>query len=228
VGQVNQLMNRNQTFSCFVVDRLKYSSVDLHAALAVDPNDVSKTWLSNQCETLTYQALVVIYRLGQANFAAPGQTIVGKPVTLENSGLSRRTILYGLEAINAHNGWAMAITGAIIVMTGLTVLSTIISQLHRIIDFMENRKSKKAKTETPQEQPPVKEIQSAATALSNLGDRVDRLCLMTTDAGDSFDLITLHQLFIQNDDPHPHLTIRSLREQGYLVPTGEGRFTWKR
>ena len=46
--------------------------------------------------------------------------------------------MYGLEAINAHNGWAMALTGAIIVMTGRTVLSTIISQLHRIVDMMQH------------------------------------------------------------------------------------------
>ncbi len=134
--------------------------------------------------------------------------------------------MYGLEAISAHNGWAMAITGAIIVMTGLTVLSTIISQLHRIINIMENRKS--AETQTPQEQPPVMETQPVARDLSDLGSHVDRFHLMTTDAGDSFDLITLHQIFIQNDDPHPHLTIRSLREQGYLVSVDEGRFSWKR
>jgi len=134
--------------------------------------------------------------------------------------------LYGLEAINAHNGWAMAITGAIIVMTGLTVLSAIISQLHRIVDFLENRGNKK----TPAAEEPafVTGIQPAPATLSDMGPSVERFSLMTTDTGDSFDLATLHQIFIQNDDPHPHLTIRSLREQGYLVAAEEGRFSWKR
>ena len=148
---------------------------------------------------------------------------MGKPVLIENSSISRRYILYGLEAINAHNGWAMAITGAIIVMTGLTVLSAIISQLHRIIDIFENRKAQKAQLE-----PTVMDTQPVAVTLSDLGSSVDRFSLMTTDAGDPFELATLHQIFIQNDDPHPHLTIRSLREQGFLVSAGEGRFTWKR
>ena len=31
--------------------------------------------------------------------------------------------MIGLQAISAHNGWAMAITGSIIVMTGLAVLA---------------------------------------------------------------------------------------------------------
>jgi hypothetical protein len=51
--------------------------------------------------------------------------------------------------------------------------------------------------------------------------------LLTQEIGDTFDLATLFQIFIQHDDPHPHLTIRSLREQGYLVSTGEGLFSWK-
>ena len=136
--------------------------------------------------------------------------------------------MYGLEAINAHNGFAMAITGAIIVMTGLTVLSIIISQLHRIIDMIENRKAKKDLSRTMQEKTPAMKTQPVAMDLTDLSSRVDRLYLMTTDAGETFDLTTLHQIFIQNDDPHPHLTIRSLREQGYLVSAGEGRFTWKR
>ena len=136
--------------------------------------------------------------------------------------------MYGLEAINAHNGWAMAITGAIIVMSGLTVLSIIISQLHRIIGLLENRKTKNDLAQTAEEQTPVMETQPALTELSDLGNNVNRFQLLTTDAGETFDLTTLHQIFIQNDDPHPHLTIRSLREQGYLVSAGEGRFTWKR
>jgi len=45
--------------------------------------------------------------------------------------------LYGLEAISAQNGWAMAVAGALIVISGLTVLSLVISQLHKIAAFLE-------------------------------------------------------------------------------------------
>ena len=47
--------------------------------------------------------------------------------------------LYGLEAISAHNGWAMAVVGATIVFTGLVILSFAISQIHRILSFRETR-----------------------------------------------------------------------------------------
>ena len=45
--------------------------------------------------------------------------------------------MYGLDAISAANGWAMAIAGALIVMTGLTVLSFVISQLHKVAGLLE-------------------------------------------------------------------------------------------
>ena len=41
--------------------------------------------------------------------------------------------MYGLEAIAAHNGWSMALAGALIVFAGLLVLSSVISQLHKIL-----------------------------------------------------------------------------------------------
>jgi hypothetical protein len=135
--------------------------------------------------------------------------------------------LYGLEAINANNGWAMAITGAIIVMTGLTVLSTIISQLHRFVDILERHKDKKAKTDIVKEQASTTDPQPGPTPLSDLSKAMEQFYLLTTETGETFDLTTLHHVFIQNDDPHPHLTIRTLREQGYLVPAGEGLYTWK-
>jgi len=47
--------------------------------------------------------------------------------------------LYGLEAINANNGWAMAIIGPLIVMSGLTILSIIISQLHKLAAILDKK-----------------------------------------------------------------------------------------
>jgi hypothetical protein len=46
--------------------------------------------------------------------------------------------LYGLEAITTHNGWAMSLAGALIVFAGLVVLSTVISQLHKILGIGDN------------------------------------------------------------------------------------------
>jgi hypothetical protein len=46
--------------------------------------------------------------------------------------------LYGLEAINANNGWAISAVGIIIVFSGLVGLSLVISQLHKGLYLFEN------------------------------------------------------------------------------------------
>lgn len=50
--------------------------------------------------------------------------------------------MYGLEAINAHNGWSMAVVGPLIVMSGLTILAIIISQLHKLVALMGGKDKK--------------------------------------------------------------------------------------
>jgi hypothetical protein len=135
--------------------------------------------------------------------------------------------LYGLEAIQAHNGWAMAVTGAIIVMIGLAVLSFIISQLHRIIDLVDGLKNRKPKKTTVRGRTSITKSPSGPPPLSDLSETSKRFQPLTKEIGDPFDLAALFQVFMQHDDPHPHLTIRSLREQGYLIPDGSGLFTWK-
>lgn len=177
--EVNHLMVPKQTFSCFVVDRVKYSGVEL---------------------PYTY-TIICIYK------------------EVQN--------VYGLEAINAHNGWAMAVTGAVIVAIGLSVLSFIISQLHRITDIVDSRNAQKLKKLNVQSPADVSASQPVLPPLSNLGETMNHFKLLTQEIGDPFDLAALFQIFIHHDDPHPHLTIRSLREQGYLVSAGEGLFSWK-
>lgn len=135
--------------------------------------------------------------------------------------------MYGLEAIQAYNGWAMAITGFIIVITGLSVLSLIISQLHRIIDMVDNRSAQKSKKLSARSQATVSESKPELPPLSNLAETMKRFKPLTEEIGDPFNLADLFQIFKLHNDPHPHLTIRSLREHGYLVPSGEGLFAWK-
>ena len=133
--------------------------------------------------------------------------------------------MYGIEAINAHNGWAMALAGALIVMSGLSVLSFIISQLHKILGLLESRQ----KTEDMDQQSAPAPI-PAATADHNLSDLEGSLscyCDETASLGSAFTLQDLFAVFQACDFPHPHLTIRSLKEEGFLIPAGEGRFSWK-
>ena len=137
--------------------------------------------------------------------------------------------MYGLDAISHYNGWAMASAGALIVMTGLSVLSFIISQLHKVVDWPLGKGSHKVseKEAAPTEKIAGPEDPSSAVCWPlDLPRTAERLKALTASLGDEFQLAELHSVFIQNDIPHPHLTINCLRDAGLLMPRGEGVFFW--
>jgi hypothetical protein len=120
----------------------------------------------------------------------------------------------------------MAIAGALIVMAGLTVLSIVISQLHKIAAFLEKRVEKRSQKKqaviiTPKgavvPKPPAFDIDEAQARLKPLA----------AELGESFELTNLYELANSGELPHVHLSIRSLRESGIIVPAEDGRFVWR-
>jgi len=132
----------------------------------------------------------------------------------------------GLAAISASNGWAMAAAGACIVIGGLAVLSFIISQLHRMIAIFEKRDKTE---EAPQTATDLGSHVSSAPIdqLSDVAATARVYRSLTAELGESFELIQLYRLLETAKIPHPIITVRELRGAGYLVPTGDGAFSWK-
>ncbi|MFC1843973.1 OadG family protein [Thermodesulfobacteriota bacterium] len=126
--------------------------------------------------------------------------------------------MIGLQAISAHNGWAMAVTGSIIVMGGLSILAFIISQLHKMIGLFEKKKK---------EASPFAKPAADIDVLSDLAATARMYQPLTADLGDSFHLADLYRIFEREQLPHPHLTISALREAEYLQSLGDGYFGWK-
>lgn len=134
----------------------------------------------------------------------------------------------GFEAISYYNGWAQAVAGALIVMTGLSLLALIVSQLYKIVEFSENLGKNKdsARVKKKEDDLPADTVPDLLKVdINGLGELsrpyADKL-------GDSFQLRELYDIFQKNSLPHPHLTIRSLREAGKIVPLGDGMFCWNR
>ena len=126
--------------------------------------------------------------------------------------------MFSFELITANNGWAMALAGALIVMTGLSVLSFIISQLHRLVDVFEKKEPAPAKTG------PKKIPEKFPGSLDEVAALYEPL---VNQLPESFSLEKLYVLTRENHFPHPHLTLRSFREAGILTSLGEGQFCWK-
>jgi len=131
--------------------------------------------------------------------------------------------VYGIEAINHHNGWAMAIAGALIVLFGLALLSFVISQLHKFAALIENLAKKRSQpTETK-----VETDAAQQRSLLDINQLRERYRMLTADLGDTFELAKLYEIATESGLPHVHLTIRSLREAGILMPVGKGVFKWQ-
>ena len=132
--------------------------------------------------------------------------------------------MYGLAAIQQANGWAMAGAGACIVLTGLAVLSFLISLIPRLTGIFEEKvhppietaaTAAKPKTIVPDTLPD--DLNAAATIYLSL----------TEDLGNDFSLIDLHRKSREVGLPHPHLSINRFRDAGILVSIGDGRFSWQ-
>lgn len=132
--------------------------------------------------------------------------------------------MYGLEAINAYNGWAMAITGPLIVMSGLTILSIIISQLHKLVALFDKKDIKPT-------DPAVKgkdEISVPRVLPTDISETAQIYQQLIYKLEQPFELRDLYRVAEENDFPHPVLTVSRFREAGILKDAGEGVFIWNR
>jgi Na+-transporting methylmalonyl-CoA/oxaloacetate decarboxylase gamma subunit len=133
--------------------------------------------------------------------------------------------LYGLEAINEHNGWAMAVVGAAIVFSGLVILSFAISQIKRILSFFENR-NQPQETAAATDENLIGTIAVPETFCNDVTETAMYYRPLTDQLGDSFQLSELYKICGKYNFPSPHLNIRSLRAAGILLAEGNGFFRW--
>jgi len=128
--------------------------------------------------------------------------------------------MYGIEAINAVNGWAMAAVGALIVFSGLVVLSLVISQLHKFVPLLEKFVGEKVDSKDNTSPPP------PPTKAPDIREQASLFQPIINNLGSSFPLSELYSQAQEHRLPHPHLTISSFRDAGILVPLGDGIFSW--
>ncbi len=135
--------------------------------------------------------------------------------------------LFSLQRIAAENGWSMAALGIIIDLTGLAVLSLIVSRVPKFVGFIE-KTSALLKKES--EKKPTKK-HGEAPAHDFLSERdVHKTARIyreyTAGLEEPFQLSALYRACEKKGLPHPHLTIKALREENLLVSEGNGLFRW--
>ncbi len=140
--------------------------------------------------------------------------------------------IFSFQRIAEHNGWSMAGLGITIDLLGLTLLAIIISQVPKLVGLIEKIKGlfQKSPTDTADNAPEA-DNQVGQTPVYDLSlDGIKEVGALykekTNELGDSFELTALYHVSDKLGLPHPHLTIKSLREAGLLQPEGDRRFAW--
>jgi len=129
--------------------------------------------------------------------------------------------VYGLNAINAHNGWAISVVGVTIVFTGLVMLSMAISQIHKLLDLWENKNelSLFRKKESVKTQPRVQ-------LTPGQKESARQFKLLAETLNEHFSLPRLLSLARVSGIDHPHTTLAVLLETNIIVDDTQGYHVW--
>lgn len=137
--------------------------------------------------------------------------------------------MYGLEAITANNGWAMSLAGALIVFAGLVVLSSVISQLHKVLKIWDKKPLPEDETPAVKEAPEYEPIVDLPRVLpSDIYEVADLYQPLIDEIGDTFYLTSLYALARKNQFPHPHITLTAFRDHDIVISHGDGVFSWNK
>lgn len=138
--------------------------------------------------------------------------------------------MYGIEAINANNGWAISAVGITIVFSGLVLLSFVIAQLHKGLDLYENpRKIKgwfsfKKKQEKVDNSIETEEILFVLTEEQK--EIAKQFALLVSTLEDHFSLPRLLELARISGVKNFHSNLNILLKSDILFPDKEGFFCW--
>ncbi len=136
--------------------------------------------------------------------------------------------MYGLEAINANNGWAICVVGISIVFSGLVSLSLVISQLHKVLALYENPSKIKAFFKTKKTQKQVEDGQDTFVDLVLTQSQKEvskQFALLVRTMEDHFSLPRLLHLAKISGLKDPYSNLNNLLKIGIVIPDGEGFFT---
>lgn len=139
--------------------------------------------------------------------------------------------MYGLDAINAHNGWGISVVGITIVFSGLVSLSLVISQLHKVLALWEDPSKIKALFKAKEKKDRSQDDHNKQTPAPEVftesrKEAAKQFALLARTMEDHFSLPRLLYLARISDLQDPYSTLNLLLKADIIVPDGSGFFTW--
>lgn len=152
--------------------------------------------------------------------------------------------MYGLQAINAANGWSVTIAGISIVFTGLLVLAAVMAKMEKLLTLWDRKgelfrlgKGKAEVKTVPEPAVPGEYVKSAATESAAVVlsheqmEAATAFQLITNRLGEPFSLTQLLEKAALHGVSHPHRHLETFL-QLHLIVEGEddqrGFYRWRK
>ncbi len=137
--------------------------------------------------------------------------------------------MFDIGAISANHGWEYAALGVSIVFTGLILLATAISQLHKLLTFWDNRgaflenlQKKLASKEQPSE-----DDMPEPDITGDVKESAKDYKILIDWLGEPFALPKLLEAAIKSGLYCPHAAINDLIRAGLIQPDDKGYYIWR-
>ena len=134
--------------------------------------------------------------------------------------------MYGLEAINANNGWAISAVGITIVFSGLVVLSLVISQLHKALALYENPPKIKDWFSPKSLEPPLATPETRLVFTGEQKEVAKQFALLVSTLAPHFSLPRLLNLARISGVKDYHSNLNVLLKSAIVFPDNDGFFCW--
>lgn len=136
--------------------------------------------------------------------------------------------MYGLEAINANNGWAISVVGITIVFSGLVSLSLVISQLHKVLALYEDPSKIKAFFKPKKAKKKIEDVVVNIVLTQSQKEVTKQFALLVRTMDDHFSLPKLLHLAKISGLKDPYLNLNNLLKLKMIKSDKDGFFTWEK
>jgi hypothetical protein len=135
--------------------------------------------------------------------------------------------LFSFYRITGNSGWSIAALGIMVDLTGMVLLALSVILVPKLSGLMGKTRTALKKSPGRARFRPITESQQSSLSREGIQEIADAYRECAGSLGEVFQLSELYRYTEENGLPHPHLTIKALRESGHLVPEGNGRFRWR-
>ena len=136
--------------------------------------------------------------------------------------------MFGFEAIIAHDGLGISVIGISIVFVSLVLLSFAVSQIHKLIELWDKKKTPYQRVKKSQQKDQKAQSVSVPTVPQDVQRASRQFKLLIEWIGEPFPLPKLLDLSEKCGLSRPHSTINEFIKCELIIPDENGYFIWNK